>query len=430
MSLLPSVSGIKKWSPVLGIKKSMLSLAFISFAFGVSAHSTNQLSNQQRIQHQLDVQYENIKDDPIKSEEPLKFNKLRDNVFIAKGEGANSALVVGEDALLLIETKGMRPHTSQKLLTAIREISDKPIKFVLNTHSHFDHSGGNAFFAKLGATVIAQENYQYTPISHQLRFKDKFSISFGGQTVTAYHVPVHTVDSTIIHLPESNLLFMGDNFSSKWLLYEGANGKRDLHQAMKLAMSLIDQHTLVVPGHGEVSNYNSLKRSLAAKDAFRERVSSLYKRGLSVKQIANDKTTQEILTEYEGIKNEGHPVHLRSIQDVIDANLAESGRKALVQPDKYTGQYQLPDGNTLSVVFEEGTLVLRHDGYFTAQLRPISHDTFDLVGFPYTQNEQVQFTSDSVLGKRSLTLQVPNRFVMNYWLLAGTAVEIKKNEGR
>jgi len=429
MSLLPSVSGIKKWLSVSGIKKGVLFLIFLSSAVGVSAHSTNQLSNQQRIQHQVNIQHENIKDDPIRSEDPLKFNKLRDNIFIAKGEGANSALVVGEDALLLIETKGMRPHTSQKLLAAIREISDKPIKFVLNTHSHFDHSGGNAFFAKLGTTVIAQENYQYTPISHQLRFKDKFSLSFGGQTITAYHVPVHTVDSTIIHLPESNLLFMGDNFSSKWLLYEGANGERALHQAMDLAISLINEDTLVVPGHGDVSNYNSLKRSLVAKDAFRERVSSLYKKGLNVKQIANDKTTQEILTEYEGIKNEGHPVHLRSIQDVIDANLAESGRKTIVQPEKFTGQYQLPDGNTLNVVFEEGALVLRHDGYFTAQLRPVSRDIFDLVGFPYTQNEQVQFFTDPISGKRSLTLQVPNRFVMNYWLLAGTAVETNKSEG-
>lgn len=398
------------------------------FAMGVNGTAyANQhihsLSALERQNNQRQIQQEYVKDNPRTSDRKLVFEKVSQNVYIAKNYGANAGLVVGDDALLLIETKDMREQSSDKLVEAIRRISDKPIKYVINTHSHFDHSGGNAYFARLGATVIAQENYRYTPIAHQLRFDKKLSLTVGDEEVVAYHTPSHTLDSTIIYLPNSNVLFMGDNYSSSWLLYEGANGVSEFRQTMDLALTLANDKTIVVPGHGELSRRKDLLKSMQAKSALRQRLGDLYAKGWTVKQMSEDRKTQSILATYQGVDNDGKAVHLRTIQDVLDADYIKSFGAVNSRLNDYTGHYKTTSGKVTEIVVVDGKLIAREEGTFIAQLKPVSNTLFDLVGFPYTQGEQIEFVKDKSGKIQSLKLKVPNRFVMNHWLIQGPRIK-------
>jgi len=413
---------------ILQPKSIRATLIVVVTLLPISVYSTeplHSLNAVERQNNQLAIQYEYTKDNPITSNKPIVFNKIAPNIYLAKYYGANAGLVVGKNGLLLIESKGMLEEGAKKLLTAVRKISDKPIKYVINTHSHFDHSGGNAFFAQKGAIVIAQENYRYTPIAHHLRFDKTFSLTMGNEEVVAYHTPSHTLDSTIIHLPNSNVIFMGDNFSTSWLLYEGANGGSGYRKTMDLALSLTDSKTIVVPGHGELSHVDGLIKNDKAKSAFRQKIGQLFAKGWTIRQISEDKAAQDILKNYQGVKNDGSPIHLKKIQDIIDANFIEPTIISKALQNKYVGQYKMVSGKIVEIVNVDGELIARMDGSFIAQLKAMSTTRFDLVGFPYTQGETIEFTDNKVDNTLALTIKIPEQFVMNYWLEEGTGIKIK-----
>ena len=407
------------WTPW---QLALIALTLLAITHPLLASPPPSMTVSERLLNQLAIQQENIKNNPRNIEGPLKVTKLSANLYLFEGHGANSGLVVGDDALLLIDSKEIRNAASEQLLKAVRQISNKPIRYVINTHSHFDHAGGNAYFAQLGATIIAQENYRYTPIAHHLRFDKQFSMTLGDEEIIAYHTPTHTLDSTIIYLPKSNVLFMGDNFSSSWLLYEGAHGMAGYQETHDKALSLVDNKTLIVPGHGTVGKRPDLLRSTQAKEAFSQQIGKLHKQGKPVKEMAIDKPLQRILSDYEGIEPNDTPVHLRSIQDVLDGNFmtAENLPDALLA--SYTGHYEMGEQQVIEVVLDNGQLVAREDGQFIARLQPITATRFDMVGFPYTQGEQIEFIKNDAGKVDRLAMAVPNRFVMNYWLKAGERV--------
>jgi len=405
-----------------------MALSVVVTVLPISVNATESLQSLnavERQKNQLAIQYEYTKDNPITSNKSIVFNKIAQNIYLAKYYGANAGLVVGKHGLLLIESKGMLEEGAKKLLAAVRKISDKPIKYVINTHSHFDHSGGNSFFAQKGAIVIAQENYRFTPIAHHLRFDKKLTLTMGSEEIIAYHAPSHTLDSTIIHLPNSNVIFMGDNFSSSWLLYEGANGGSGYRKTMDLALSLTDSRTIIVPGHGELGYVDGLIKNDKAKSAFRQKIGQLLAKGWTVKQISEDKAAQDILKSYQGVKNDGSPVHLKKIQDIIDANFIEPIVISKALQNKYVGQYKMTSGKVVEVVKADGKLIARMEGSFIAQLKAMSTTRFDLVGFPYTQGETIEFTDNRGDNTLALTIKIPESFVMNYWLEEGTGIKIK-----
>jgi glyoxylase-like metal-dependent hydrolase (beta-lactamase superfamily II) len=409
-------------------KSKLMALSVVVIVLPISVNATESLHSLnavERQKNQLAIQYEYTKDNPITSNKSIVFNKIAQNIYLAKYYGANAGLVVGKHGLLLIESKGMLEEGARKLLAAVRKISDKPIKYVINTHSHFDHSGGNAFFAEKGATVIAQENYRFTPIAHHLRFDEKLTLTMGSEEVIAYHAPSHTLDSTIIHLPNSNVIFMGDNFSSSWLLYEGANGGSGYRKTMDVALSLIDSKTIIVPGHGELSHVDGLIKNDKAKSAFRKKIGQLFAKGWTVKQISENKAAQDILKNYQGVKNDGSPIHIRKIQDIIDANFIEPIVISKALQNRYVGQYKMISGKIVEIVKVDGKLIARMEGSFIAQLKAMSTTRFDLVGFPYTQGETIEFTDNGGDNTLALTIKIPESFVMNYWLEEGTGIKIK-----
>ena len=156
--------------------------------------------------------------------------RLSDTVTLLTGQGGNIAISSGGDGVFIIDDQ--YSHLAEQLLAAIGEVSDKPIRFVINTHYHHDHVGGNEVVGDTGAVIIAHDNIRERMSSEQfsnffgsatppwpsgalpvVTFNDRMTLHFNGEPVTAFHVPHgHTDGDSIIHFPESNVVHMGDVF--------------------------------------------------------------------------------------------------------------------------------------------------------------------------------------------------------------------------
>jgi len=347
------------------------------------------------------------------------FEKIADNVYVTtNNSGANVTILVAEQSILLIDTGSRRPGTAESLYAGIRAISDKKIQYVINTHYHFDHSGGNQFFANLGATIIGQEYIKYSPSLHHITFNKKMTLNFAGEEVNIYHTPGHTLDSSIVQLVNNNILLMGDSFSTEMITYEGASGKNGYDKLMQQVLSLTNDNSTIVPGHGVVSNISDLIKSHKTRDIYRKRLGALYAQGWSMESIFQDKTTKALISDFT--KFYGH----RLIPDMIEANFVKTASLPLNWLAKFSGRYQGADGLFTQIALIDGKLQMLREGSFVIELKPLSKNRFDLVGFPFVQEEQVSFTFSKNEQVDKMLLQIPNRFVLNSWIVEGESKKI------
>jgi glyoxylase-like metal-dependent hydrolase (beta-lactamase superfamily II) len=220
-----------------------------------------------------------------------KLTKIADNVYAYvdtkqsskdNSFGANAGIIIGRDGIAVVDTL-ISAKEAKRFIKAIKAVSKKPIKYVINTHYHLDHVFGNAEFVKLGAVVVAQENdkqvmaeraettlknsAQYgltqedikgTTIAYPvLSYGDRMSIDLGGQLIELRHArPAHTEGDTLVYLADKKLLFAGDILFTDYhpFLAEGNIeewcGELDDLQAM-------DVET-IIPGHGPLSTKKDL----------------------------------------------------------------------------------------------------------------------------------------------------------------------------
>ncbi len=196
--------------------------------------------------------------------------------------GANSGVVIGENAVMVIDTL-VSAKEAQKLLADIRKITDKPIKYVVNTHYHLDHAWGNNVFEELGAVIIAHENSRLsTPqsdyaLAHAedfgltkeemegtvikaptVTFKNDLRIDLGNVAVElSYPGATHTNGSIIVYVIDDQVLFTGDILFTK---YHPFIAEGDITSWIKILYDLEKSHIrLIVPGHGPVSAAKDLR---------------------------------------------------------------------------------------------------------------------------------------------------------------------------
>lgn len=240
--------------------------------------------------------------------------KLSNTVTMLKGQGGNIAVSAGADGVFIIDDQ-LKPLTEQ-LLAAIRAIDERPVRFVINTHFHGDHVGGNEALGKAGSVIVAHDNVRQRMNSDQFNhflgettpawpqdalpvvtFNDKVTLHLNGEAVTAHHVPRgHTDGDSIVHFAGSNVLHMGDIFFSGLYPFIDLDGGGSMHgmiAAVDLALTLTDEQTQVIPGHGPVTDRAAL---LAYRDFLakaRDNVQVLIDQGLSLQQAVAARPTAE-----------------------------------------------------------------------------------------------------------------------------------------
>ncbi len=225
----------------------------------------------------------------------------------------NTIVLTGDDGVLMIDTKA---ETSvDKLLAKIAELTEKPIRFAIITHWHFDHVGGNEKVAKTGATIIAHENVRkHMGIEHDMKmlntkvppapeitrplvtFKKEIAFHLNGEDVKVFQVePGHTDGDAVIYFQNANVIHMGDLYFEGLYPYIGIYSGGSINgmiKVIKQILPMIDENTKVVPGHGPLSNKAKLQGYVSMLTAIRDNVSRLMQEGNTMEEVVAAKPTQ------------------------------------------------------------------------------------------------------------------------------------------
>jgi glyoxylase-like metal-dependent hydrolase (beta-lactamase superfamily II) len=207
----------------------------------------------------------------------IKETKVAGNIYMLEGAGGNIGVSVGSDGLLIVDDQ-FAP-LADKIHAALRGLSPASLKFVLNTHWHGDHTGGNAAFGA-EAPVIAQENVRKRMSTDQvifgdkvpaspkgalpvITFEDKVSIHFNGEEIKAVHFPSgHTDGDSVIFFTGSNVVHMGDDFFAGRFPFVdiGSGGSvQGMTDAVAKVLAQIPADVKIIPGHGKLSTKADLE---------------------------------------------------------------------------------------------------------------------------------------------------------------------------
>lgn len=190
-------------------------------------------------------------------------HEVRGSVYYLQGAGGNIGLSVGEDGVVMIDDQ-FAPLTD-KILAAVRGLNDGEIRFLINTHMHGDHTGGNENLGRQGIVILARDEVRVRMRAQSpdialpiLTYSDDITIHLNGEEVIAMPVPpAHTDGDSYIYFTASDVLHAGDVFRTTGYPYIdlGAGGTLDgTIQALGLAIGMAGPDTIIVPGHGNPSS--------------------------------------------------------------------------------------------------------------------------------------------------------------------------------
>lgn len=219
---------------------------------------------------------------------------IRDNMFLIRGGVANVIVLIEDEGVVIVDT-GLIEMTG-KIKTAIADLTDKKVAFVINTHAHHDHREGNGLYRAEGAEIIAQEktrdniiNDRFSPCTEldipTITFDDAYTFKFGSQEIRITHIPnAHTDGDAIVHFVEADVVATGDMFVHSGLPFisEKYGATIDGYLAGQCAlMGHIGEKTIIIPGHGPIADRQDLVETSEALHIVRNRIAALKAKGLS-----------------------------------------------------------------------------------------------------------------------------------------------------
>jgi glyoxylase-like metal-dependent hydrolase (beta-lactamase superfamily II) len=240
---------------------------------------------------------------PDFSKVEITTTKLADNIYGLEGQGGRIGLLVGPDGVFMVESQ-FAPLT-EKIVAAIRKVSDGRIRFLINSHFHPDHTGGNENIGKLGATILGRPQVRErlaaasTPAAGlpTVLYEGEMELHLNGEEVRLFALPMaHTDGDTGIYFTKANVLMTGDVFRSFGFpnIDRASGGTLDgMLKAIETLIGMAGPQTKVVPGHGPVTDRNGL---IAHRDmilAIRGRVAKMIQEGKTVEQIVAAKPTAD-----------------------------------------------------------------------------------------------------------------------------------------
>ncbi|WP_226701995.1 MBL fold metallo-hydrolase [Microbulbifer elongatus] len=281
------------------MKKSFLAKVLTVGLFAASAMS---------VQAQRDFSKVEIEPQPV-----------AENLYMLTGAGGNMALFAGDDGAFLVDDQ-FAP-LSEKILAAVGKLTDKPLRFVVNTHWHGDHTGGNENLGKAGALIVAHENVrkrmsteQFTKLWDRttppaaagalpvITFTDATTFHWNGDEVRVQHVgPAHTDGDSIIIFKNANVIHMGDTFFNGSYPYVdlSAGGSVDgvITNAARV-LEMADDKTQIIPGHGPLTDKKGLQEYHDLLVRLRNKIKTLVDAGNSKEQVIAAKPTKEFDEHY------------------------------------------------------------------------------------------------------------------------------------
>ena len=235
----------------------------------------------------------------------VRAERVQGQVHVLFGRGGNIGVFAGNEAVILIDDQ-FAPLTP-KIEAAVRRISDRPIRFILNTHWHGDHTGGNENFGKAGVVIVAHDNVYHRLSTEQfmaafnrhvpaappaalpvVTFNDELTFHLNGEDVRAYHIPhAHTDGDSLVHFTKSNVVHMGDiMFNGFYPFIDlGSGGNvRGMIAGVEKALAVADDQTRIIPGHGPLTDRKGLEAYHRMLVTARDRIQALIDEGKSLEE--------------------------------------------------------------------------------------------------------------------------------------------------
>ncbi|MGB0891423.1 MAG: MBL fold metallo-hydrolase [Flavobacteriaceae bacterium] len=242
-----------------------------------------------------------------KKEVKIISTKITNNIYMLEGQGGNIGMFIGKDGVFMIDDQ-FAPLTS-KILSAIKKITNKPVRYLVNTHWHGDHTGGNANMQKEGAVIVSHENVRKRMSVDQIvrgrkkaasqkealpviTFTKDMMFFLNGEDILVTHIHnAHTDGDALVYFTNSNVLHVGDAYFQKGFPYidVDSGGSIDGYiQGIEKMIALSDDKTVIIPGHGRLSNKKELKVYLKMLKSLRTSIKLKIKEGKTLEQVKLD----------------------------------------------------------------------------------------------------------------------------------------------
>jgi len=226
----------------------------------------------------------------------IKTIPVAKNIYMLEGAGGNIGVSVGPDGILIVDDQ-FAP-LAERIEAALQKLNSGKLRFLLNTHFHGDHTGGNAYFGGKGADIVAHANVRKRLAAKSgakpaelpvITFKDSASVYFNGDEIELiHHGPGHTDGDSVIYFTGANVVHMGDQFFNGRFPCIDLGSGGDVRGYLKTVETVLKQipaDAKVIPGHGPLGNVEDLKK-------FRDMLVECI--GLIEKAIAEGKTLEQI----------------------------------------------------------------------------------------------------------------------------------------
>jgi len=242
----------------------------------------------------------------------IKVTKVAGNVYMLEGAGGNIGASVGDDGIVVVDDQ--YAPLADRIQTALKGITDKPVRFVINTHYHEDHTGGNSYFQKQ-APIIAHDNvrkwlelggtagnggsvkFEAKPAPKDalpiITFDHDVTVHLNGEDIRALYFPAgHTDGDAVIFFPKSNVVHMGDDFVTygfPFIDVDSGGSIDGMIDGVEKVIGQVPADVKIIPGHGPVSSVTDVRAYLDMLKATREVVAKAIQSGQTLDQMKQAK---------------------------------------------------------------------------------------------------------------------------------------------
>jgi cyclase len=253
----------------------------------------------------------------------MKVHKVSGNVYMLEGSGGNIGVSVGDDGIVIVDDQ-FAP-LADKIREALKTITDKPVRFVINTHYHGDHTGGNLEFQKT-SPIIAQDNVRKrmekdgvagngSSLTHPFKasapgalpiitFDNQMTVHLNGEDIRALHVPAgHTDGDSVIFFPKSNVVHMGDDFVTYGFPFvdiSSGGSVRGMIDAIDKVLAQVPADVKLIPGHGPVSTVADARKFQQMMKDTLAAVQAAMKNGKTLDQMKQEKILAKWTPDWDG----------------------------------------------------------------------------------------------------------------------------------
>jgi glyoxylase-like metal-dependent hydrolase (beta-lactamase superfamily II) len=246
------------------------------------------------------------------SEVQIKSEKVGEGLYMLVGRGGNIAVSVGDDSTFMVDDQ-YAPLT-EKINAAVAELSDTPVQFVINTHWHGDHVGGNEKLGEAGAVIVAHENVRKRLSTEQfmelfkrtvpplpqkalpvITFSRDVKFHLNGEEIAIFHVErAHTDGDAVVHFKRANVVHMGDVFFNgmyPFIDLSAGGSINGIIAALDQVLPLTDDNSKIIPGHGPLTDRAGMIAYRKMLAGIRERIAPQVDAGKSLEEVVASKPT-------------------------------------------------------------------------------------------------------------------------------------------